>query len=320
MSTIYDVAERAGVSAATVSRYMNGRSVREDAAGRIQAAVDELKYSPSRTARSLRTQSAQVIALVIPDIENPYFTAIARGAEDEAREAGYSLVLCNTDDDAGRESGYVDVVVSENMAGAIVAPATDGAAFSALAEQHRPLVAVDRRLGDDRTDSVTLDDTGFGERAVRELVQRGSRRIACITGPDRAETARSRAEGWRRALGDAADPALLRWADYRVAGGRAAMRDLLDGTAGEPIDGVVVANNLMAVGALAELRARGLTPGAVTVAMIGTLPYVEDPVEGVVSLPLPAREAGRTAARLLLSRIGGDRDAPEHVVLGMAGE
>ncbi len=95
MATIYDVARRAGVSPATVSRVFNGTSVSEEKAAAVRAAAEELRFTPNRTARTLRTQSSEVIALVIPDIENPYFTEMARGVEDAASEAGYSVVLCN---------------------------------------------------------------------------------------------------------------------------------------------------------------------------------------------------------------------------------
>jgi LacI family transcriptional regulator len=317
MTTIYDVAKRAGVSAASVSRFMNGHSVRADAATRIRAAVDDLKYSPSRTARSLRTATAQVIALIIPDIENPYFTAIARGAEDEARKAGYSLVLCNTDDSTETERQYVDVVLSENMAGAIVAPAGDGLGFSALISQDRPVVAVDRHIRGVLTDSVMIDNIAFGRRATQAMIDAGARRIACITGPQRTETARDRSNGWRSALGAGADEGLLRWSNFRVDGGRSAMRDLLD-VHSNAIDAVVVTNNLMAVGVLGELRAAGRQPPAVRMAVLGDLPYMEEAIDGVKTYPLPAREIGTRAARLLLGRIGGELGAAETVVL--AGE
>ena len=97
MATIYDVARRAGVSPATVSRVLNGAAASEAKAEAVRRAAEELSYTPNRAARTLRTQSAEVISLIIPDIENPYFTEMARGVEDVASEAGYSVVLCNSD-------------------------------------------------------------------------------------------------------------------------------------------------------------------------------------------------------------------------------
>ena len=107
MATIYDVAARAGVSPATVSRVFNGRAVSEDRAERVRAAAESLSFTPNRTARTLRRQSSEVIALIIPDIENPFFTALARAVEDSAQSAVYSVVLCNTDDDPAKVAKYL---------------------------------------------------------------------------------------------------------------------------------------------------------------------------------------------------------------------
>ncbi len=104
MTRIVDVARHAGVSTATVSRVLNGKTVRPELAAAVRAAVEDLGYAPDRTARSLRRRSSDVVALVLPDVENPFFTAVARGVEDVAQQAGYSVVLCNTDDDPARRS------------------------------------------------------------------------------------------------------------------------------------------------------------------------------------------------------------------------
>src|SRR5699024_2491736 len=123
MAKIVDVAAHAGVSTATVSRVLNGMRVRPELEAAVRRAVEELGYTPDRTARSLRRRHSDVIALVIPDIENPFFTAVARGVEDVAQAAGFSVVLCNTDDDAAKEARYIAVAEDENMAGVILAPA-----------------------------------------------------------------------------------------------------------------------------------------------------------------------------------------------------
>jgi len=107
MSTIYDVAAMAGVSPATVSRVLNGIAVSPEKAQRVREAAERLSFTPNRTARSLRKQHSEVIALVIPDIENPFFTSVARGVEDVAQAAGFSVVLCNTDEDPEKEARYL---------------------------------------------------------------------------------------------------------------------------------------------------------------------------------------------------------------------
>src|SRR4051794_22154419 len=99
MATIYEVASLAGVSPATVSRVFNGLTVSDDKTRRVRDAAEKLGFTPNKTAQRLRNQTSELIALLIPDIENPFFTALARGVEDRAQQSGYSVVLCNTDDD-----------------------------------------------------------------------------------------------------------------------------------------------------------------------------------------------------------------------------
>jgi LacI family transcriptional regulator len=313
MATIYEVAANAGVSPATVSRVFNGTKVSAEKAQRVREAASALNFTPNRTARSLRRQHSEVIALVIPDIENPFFTSVARGVEDVAQAAGYSVVLCNTDDDHGKEARYLDIAVSENMAGVILAASGDHADVSALLARGRPIVAVDRALHGPDVDAVTFDNLAGGRAATRSLVDRGYSRIACITGPADVETAQQRAAGWRVAA-EPADDAYLRHSDYRVDGGRAAMIDLL--AMPQPPDAVFVANNLMSVGALQVLVEQDLTPPAIGMATFGDLPFAALIPAGITVLHLPARQLGITAATMLLERINGDTQPCRSIVIG----
>ena len=317
MSTIYDVAKKAGVSAATVSRVMNGGSVSRETTKRVRDAAEKLSFTPSRAARRLRVQSSEIIALVIPDIENPFFTSMARGVEDVAQAAGYSVVLCNTDEDPDKESHYLDIALSENMAGVILAAAGDHSDLSRLIAKRRPVVAVDRGPHGFDIDAVTVDNRGGGGSATKALIKAGFTRIACVTGPHNVETAQLRAEGWRQAmvaagLHDGID-AYLRHADFRVGGGRDAMNDLL--SMPEPPDAAFVANNLMSVGALQVLMQRGLVPPAIGLASFGDLPFSTLSPVGIAVVHLPARELGVTAANLLLERINGDEQPSRTIVL-----
>jgi LacI family transcriptional regulator len=317
MSTIYEVAASAGVSPATVSRVFNGVNVSEEKSRRVREAASALNFTPSRAARSLRRQNSEVIALVIPDIENPFFTSMARGVEDVAHAAGYSVVLCNTDDDHGKEAKYLSIAVSENMAGVILAAAGGSSDVGALIARGRPIVAVDRSPHGFAVDAVTVDNFAGGRAATRALLDQGYSRVACITGPADVETAQQRSDGWRHAIagtGSAGSDEYLRYSDYRVDGGREAMRDLL--ALPVPPDAVFVTNNLMSVGALQVLVECGLTPPAVGVAMFGDLPFAALAPTGITVVHLPARELGVTAATLLLERINGDTEPPRSIVLG----
>ena len=263
MATIYEVASLAGVSPATVSRVYNGQNVSAEKAKRVREAARTLSFTPSRVARTLRMQSSEVIALVIPDIENPFFTSMARGVEDVAQAAGYSVVLCNSDEDHGKEARYLDIAISANMAGVILAAAGDNCDLSGLIERKRPVVAVDRSPHGFDIDAVTVENRAGGRAATVALLKQGFQRIACITGPRDVETATQRADGWRdavRAHGPI-EERYLKYADFRVDGGHKAMRELLETE--EPPDAVFVANNLMGVGALQVLSQRGTMPPAV---------------------------------------------------------
>ncbi|GIJ67020.1 LacI family DNA-binding transcriptional regulator [Virgisporangium ochraceum] len=308
--TIYEVAARAGVSPATVSRVLNGARVSAESTRLVRTAAAELGFTPNRTARRLRGRTSAVIALLIPDIENPFFTALARGVEDRARAAGYSVVLCNTDEDPARESTYLAIALAEHMAGVILAPAGDVSDIGALVASRRPVVAVDRGLARLDIDAVTVDNRAGGRTAAELLLAAGHTRVACITGPRGVETAQQRLEGWRKATGAADD--LVRYADYRVSGGRAAMADLL-GLA-EPPDAAVVTNNLMAAGALEALHEAGLRTPDFGLAVLGDLPFGSFGQRGVQVVDLPARELGAAAAGLLLARLDGD-DGPARTVV-----
>ncbi|GAA2335745.1 LacI family DNA-binding transcriptional regulator [Dactylosporangium salmoneum] len=310
------MARLAGVSPATVSRVMNGMNVSPERSKRVREAAEALSFRPSRTARTLRRQNSEVIALVIPDIENPFFTSLARGVEDVAQAAGYSVVLCNTDEDHDKEAKYLDIAIGANMAGVILAAAGDHSDVSELIERGRPVVAVDRGPHGFDIDAVTVDNRAGGRAATKALLEAGHRRIACITGPKDVETATGRADGWAGALtaaGLTPDPDLLRYANFRVDGGEQAMAELLE--LPEPPDAVFVANNLMSVGALQVLAERGILPPATGLAIFGDLPFVPLVPLPITVVALPARLIGTTAANLLLERINGDDQPARTIVL-----
>lgn len=314
MATIYDVAALAGVSPATVSRVFNGRAVSEDRAERVREAAATLSFTPNRTARTLRRQSSEVIALIIPDIENPFFTALARSVEDRAQSAGFSVVLCNTDDDPDKEAHYLQIAVSENMAGVILVPASDHSDLTTMVSQNRPVVTVDRTTGFS-VDHVMIDNRPAGASLTAALFDAGYERVACIAGPETIVTATERALGWRNVVEERGgyDPEpFLRIANHRVDGGRRAMAELLG--AAEVPDAVVATNNLMGVGALQVLNEHGLTPPAFGVGVIGDLPFTTLSPGLVTLVHLPTRDLGTAAVSMLVSRIAGERQAPRTAV------
>jgi LacI family transcriptional regulator len=317
--TIKDVAATARVSVATVSRVLNGSDrVDPELAARVQEAAARLSYRRSGLARSLRAQRARVVGLIISDIRNPFFTDVVRGIEDRVGEDGYSLVLCNSDEELEKEANYLDLFVEERMAGAIISPASSrDTRLDSLTERGTPVVVIDREAAREAVDTVLVDNVRGGEIAVHHLAENGYRRIACITGPPRTSTGSERLEGWEKALREAGlevDESLIRRADFKESGGFEAAADLLSGP--DRPDAFFVANNLMTVGALAALREAGLeVPTEVGVVGFDDMPWAQLLQPALTTVAQPTYELGRQAAALLERRIGGHDAPPERVVL-----
>jgi len=319
LTTIRDVAATAGVSPATVSRVLNGKQdVAAELRHRVLAAVAELGYRPNGPARSLRTRAAMVLALIISDITNPFFTALVRGVEDRAQQAGYSVVLANADEDLVKESRYLEVAAAEQMAGVLLSPASPRhTRIAALLERGIPVVTIDRRLAAAPVDSVTVNNRHAALVAAGHLISQGCRRVGIVAGPLETTTGASRLAGFRaavRAAGLAPDPALIAAANFRTDGGYEATRRLL--RLPQPPDGLLVSNNLMTIGALQAIAEADLTiPGDIAVVGFddaGWATAVRPPLTVVAQ---PTYEIGRKGAELLLSRIAGQTFPPRHVVL-----
>ncbi len=317
MATISDVAAKAGVSTATVSRALNGKStVDPELAARVLSAAQELGYQPNGPARNLRRQEAAVLALIISDVENPFFTAIARGVEDVAHTVGYSVVLCNSDEDAEKERRYVEVAIQERVAGVIVSPTSTAAGIEPLAQRGTPLVAVDRPLPG--RDTVLVDTRLAAREATEHLIAQGYERIACITGPAGVRTADDRLAGYRDALKagrQRSSPRLVRRTEFKAAGALKAAADLFDQP--EPPDALLVANSAMAIGVLEALHHQSLRAGR----DVGVVAFDDVPWAGLVDPPMtvvaqPAYEIGTVAAQLLLARIADNSRAPTTTTLG----
>jgi LacI family transcriptional regulator len=307
VAKIADVAAAAQVSAATVSRVLNGSgAVSPERAERVIKAAADLGYQPFGPARALRQQRTRVWAVIIADIENPFFTSMVRGIEDVAREHGHQIVLCNSDEDVAKEAAYLEVAISERMAGVVIAVAsTKASRLDTLLERDTPVVAVDRvpasRAG--AINSVVVDNRLGAALATDHLLSIGCKRIACITGPTRLSTASDRLAGYREALQRAKvpfDAALVRRADFRQEGGHEAALDLFGGR--KRPDALFVANNLMTLGALAALRELGLgVPDDVSVIGFDDAPWAELTAPPLTVVAQPTYRIGTEAARLLAS-------------------
>jgi LacI family transcriptional regulator len=165
MATIRDVAEKAGVSVATVSHVINGtRKVAPETEARVRRAMEELGYQPNAIAQSLRKRTTYAIGILVSDITNPFFATIVRGAEDAALEAGYSVIVCNSDEDPQKEDMYIRALWRRRIDGMLIAPTRDGTspAIQELVQRKLPFVFVDRKAKGIEADAVLSDNTRWG--------------------------------------------------------------------------------------------------------------------------------------------------------------
>lgn len=311
------VATAAGVSTATVSRVLN-KSAEVDPmlVQRVMRAVEELRYQPNLVARGLRRQATEVLALIISDIENPFFTSVCRGVEDAARRSGYSVVLCNADEDLDKERNYIHVIAAQRAAGVIISPASaEETDVGPLLERGIQVVALDRHLRIP-TDAVRVDNRAGARAATHHLLASGARRVACITGTHGASTARQRLEGYLEALSVAglqADSDLQEFADFKEEGGYQATARMLE--LEDPPDALFVANNRMMTGALHALADHGVqVPDEVSIAGFDDLPWADVVKPTVTTVRQPTYEMGTAAARMIIERLGGIDSPPGELV------
>jgi DNA-binding LacI/PurR family transcriptional regulator len=317
--TIRQVAEQAGVSTATVSRVLAGAdTVTEELSVRVRAAVSALNYRPNRIARSLRARTTRTIGVVIPDIQNPFFTSVVCGIEEVLQTAGYTLLFGNSDEDPARERVHLENLPAEGVAGIIFTPLTQKMAdYQALAAARLPLVAIDRSPEGLTMDQVTVDNAEGARQAVAHLLDLGHRRIGLISGPVHLSTARERRAGYEQAFleaGLSVPEDLIRYGDFRQAGGRASMRELL--ALGPRPTAVFVGNNMMTLGALETIHDAGLDiPRDISIVGFDNMPWATWFRPPLTTVEQPTREIGATAARLLLARLREPDRPLQHIIL-----
>jgi DNA-binding LacI/PurR family transcriptional regulator len=309
MASLQEVARRAKVSIATVSRVLNkSEKVVPETRAIVEQALRDLEYRPSRVARRLRMKDgrAHLVGLIIPDIQNPFYAEIARGVEDAAYAAEYALLLCNSDESSEKEQFYLEVMRSESVDGVVLPPFDEtDAAVAAIMKTGMPVVCVDRSLSKEKTDLVEVDNYRGGFEAVTHLIERGHKSIGLIEGRIQVSTNRERRRGYLDALADAGIPVrkdLMREGDFRQESGRVLAGQLLDMK--KPPTALFALNNLMTIGALNAIHQRNLkVPTDVAIVGFDDLPFAEalDPPLTVVRQP--AYEVGRQAMELLLKRI-----------------
>ena len=307
MPNIYDVAKAARVSVATVSAVLNETAFVSPAlTARVQTAVAALRYHPNLLARSLAKQRTQTLGMIVPDIANPFFPEVVRGAEDVAHAAGYTLLIASSDNNIPKEEVYLRLFLAKRVDGVILTKAPGRMPTElqrAFAKAGVPVVLLARTVSGFVTDAVELDDKGAAYEGVTHLLRLGYRRIAFVGGLHGASTSRKRLEGYRAALRDAhvpLEPSLVTEGDFRVESGYRAGLDVLKSRP----DAVFIANYLMTVGFMEALRQyRMRCPEDVALVTCDDYPWMDSFSPRLTTIDLPKRELGAAAAQLLVERI-----------------
>lgn len=307
MANIKDVAEKAGVSITTVSHVINEtRYVSDDLKARVFNAMNALNYRPNTLARSLRSGRSRTIGLVIPDISNLFFAEISRKIEDKGFEYGYSVILCNTDDDREKEKSYIDVLLEKQVDGIIFISA--GAAKENILKQMEmdiPIVVADRDIPSLASDVVLIDNHEGGYEATHYLITLNHKRIACITGPSLMTPSALRVEGYKHALKDAGIPineSLICQGNFRYESGKKCMQDLLNNP--EPPTAVFVCNDMMALGAFRAIHEIGKKiPEHISLVGFDNIPLSQTAYPALTTMAQPIVEMANISVDLLVERI-----------------
>lgn len=322
MPTLKEVAQKADVSIATVSRVINNSNkVNPETRERVQKAMRTLGYRPSRVAQRLRNTNgkSKLLGLIIPDIQNPFYSRIVRGIEDVAYQNDYALILCNSDENPARERFYLDVLRSESVDGVILPPIHQyGNVLDRIIDSGIPVVCVDRKLAKDSVDTVVVNNRKGAYEAISHLLDLNHRRIAILASSSKYSSFKERLEGYEQALrekGVEIDESLIREGDPRNA--EKAKELTLELLQLEPSPtALFVTNNLMSLGVLQAINELNLSiPKDISVVMFDDISWAT-----VVSPPLtvvkqPSYEIGRRAAELLFQRISDpDRETVEVIM------
>jgi LacI family transcriptional regulator len=319
IATIRQVAEQAGVSIATVSRvFAGGNMVSDELAARVLSVARALHYQPNRIARNLRTQKTHTAALVLSDIENPFFTSIVRGVEQVLRNAGYTLLLTDSDEDEKMELEHLLNLRAESVAGIILAPTHKSEKrYEDLLQSGMVLVAIDRVPCNLKIDRVTVNNLDGARAAVRHLVEQGHTDIGFIGGLVDISTAAERLSGYEqemKAQNLTVHPGWVLPGDFRREGGVRAMTRLIQ--LEDRPTAVICANNLMTLGALQAIYDHHLCiPGDIAVIGFDDMPWADSLNPPLSVVAQPTLDLGKVAAHLLLDRINDRQAAYRHVIL-----
>jgi DNA-binding LacI/PurR family transcriptional regulator len=308
VATVSDVAARAGVSVSTAARVLSGRGyAAEETRLLVMDAARELGYVPNRIARSLRTRRTNLIGLLIGDVENSFYSVIAKNVESVAKDAGYHVVLCNSDDDADNEREYLQLLEGMQVDALIVTPTSKNRRYlTRLLESGLVIVQMDRRVHGLPADAILVDNEAGAASAVSRLIEAGHERIGILTGELDVQTASRRLAGYERALRDHGIPIrdeLIRTGSFHRDH---AVDDATDLIRARPAPtAIFAANNILAEGALMAVEQRGMNvPRDLSVVGFDDVQWMSMIEPPLTTVRQPVAEMARSAAELTLRRLG----------------
>lgn len=321
-ATIADVAKAAGVSKTTISRYLSGdyKSISESTLTRIKDTVSELRYRPNRMARGLKRDRSYSIGMIFADISNPYSTSVLRGVEDVCTRNGYSMIVCNTDNDAAKEKNYIAMMQAHRIDGLIIHPTGENRdVLAELAEDQIPVVLIDRKIQGLRFDTVGTDNFQATEEAVSFFLRQGYKRIGFFSQPVAHISSRSeRYRAFVECLERAAHPSVndLYEFEYRSQEQLEAKLDqFIAQTAGQSRM-LLAVNGITQLKLISALQKRGLRiPQDISVAGYDDSDWAPLVGSGITAIAQPTYEIGQTAMERILARIGGDDSREKRIEL-----
>ncbi|MEK4629175.1 MAG: LacI family DNA-binding transcriptional regulator [Solibacillus sp.] len=312
MATIKDVAKLAEVSVATVSRYLNNSGyVGAKAKQSIEGAIEELNYKPNQIARSLSTKQMHTIGLIVPDITNPFFPELARAIEDTALKEGYTVILCNSDEQAKKELHYIEMLQQKYIAGFIIA--TNQLPKEKYVQLNAPIVLLDRVLDSD-IPSVTSQNQYGAELAMNYLITKQAKEIAFFSGPKNLEPVQQRLKGFKQAIEDKNITTHIFESPFDFVEAEKIAYVALKKY--RTIDAVFASSDMIAIGILKAAHKLGIRiPEELQVVGFDGIAIGEIVTPGLTTVAQNIYALGETATKMLIQQIKGDVLAQEHVVI-----
>lgn len=304
-----DVAKYAGLSTATISKYINGVTVKEENKKRIDEAIRTLNFRVNEIARGLKTKKTATVGVLIPSLESVFFTSIVSKVESILLQYGYSTIICDYQQDKKLENQKFDFLMNKSVDGIIFMPlGVDDRKITSAVEKNVPVVLIDRSIKGLDSDVVLVDNLNAAYNAVELLITKGHKRIGIICGPQNIYTAQERLKGYIRIHEDyelEIDENLIKYGDYEIQGGMVLLNELMDQA--DPPTAIFVTNYEMTLGAVMALNSRNMAvPEELSLIGFDNIQLANVVKPSLCIVVQPMQQIGETAAYLLIKRMKGD--------------